>query len=152
MSNRVRKLLNKLTACILLVAFVTPASAWAAPVSSVQPCASDYLNLYSAYVAPMGSGRIEVWFEASGKYYLDEIGALRVMIYESPDNETWTWKKTFLHDQTPGMLSFHDNFHVSHVSYQGRVGYYYKAYVCIWGGSGGAGDTRYFWTSPKLAT
>ena len=62
---------------------------------------------------------------------------------------TWTWKKTFTHDSTAGMLSYNDDFHTGHVTYNGVVGRYYKAYVCIWGGKDGQGDTRYFWTSVK---
>ena len=35
------------------------------------------------------------------------------------------------------------------LTYNGTAGKYYKAYVCIWGGKDGDGDTRYFWTSAK---
>lgn len=47
----------------------------------------------------------------------------------------------------------HDAIHYSsHVDYQGIAGRYYKAYVTIWAGKDGGGDTRYFWTSVKTAT
>lgn len=35
----------------------------------------------------------------------------------------------------------------TYVSYQGIAGKYYKAYVCIWAGKNGSGDTRYMWAT-----
>ena len=64
----------------------------------------------------------------------------------------WEWKTTFTHESTPGMLSYNDDFHSGHVDYHGTIGKWYKAYVCIWGGKDGDGDTRYFWTSGQKAT
>ena len=80
---------------------------------------------------------------------MDELGALSISIYESTDGTNWTWKKTFTHDSTSGMLSYNDDYHSGYVSYNGVAGRYYKAYVCIWGGKDGDGDTRYFYTSAK---
>ena len=87
---------------------------------------------------------------------MDELGALSIEIYECSTNSSnikdWTWKTTFTHDSTPSMLSYNDDYHSGHVDYYGTAGKWYKAYVCIWGGKDGAGDTRYFWTSAKKAT
>ena len=87
---------------------------------------------------------------------MDEIGSLSIEIYECPTNSSdirdWTWKETFKHNSTSGMLSYNDDFHSSHVDYSGTTGKYYKAYVCVWAGKNGDGDTRYFWTSAKKAT
>lgn len=80
---------------------------------------------------------------------MDELGALNIEIWESTDAENWTWKTSFTHDSTSGMLGYDELYHSSHVEYQGVEGRYYKAYVCIWGGKDGDGDTRYFWTSVK---
>ncbi|MBQ8833667.1 MAG: hypothetical protein IJ001_01915 [Oscillospiraceae bacterium] len=50
------------------------------------------------------------------------------------------------------MLYEDDYFYMDHVTYyNGKAGYWYKAYVCIWAGREGDGDTRYFWTSAKQA-
>ena len=115
----------------------------------LQPRASDYLSSYSSYVYLPGNGEVRVYFSVSGTNYMDELGALSIAIYESTDGVNWTWKDTFMHDQTPGMLSYNDDYHSGYVSYNGIVGRYYRAYVCIWGGKDGDGDTRYFWTSVK---
>lgn len=118
--------------------------------------ASDYLSVYGAYVYPAGDSLVQVWFDAQGTGYMDELGALTIELYECPTNSSdirdWTWKETFKHDSTDGMLSYNDDYHSGHVDYYGTAGKYYKAYVCIWGGKDGKGDTRYFWTSAKKAT
>lgn len=136
-------------ALLLIFSLIVPVYANAAVVETVQPRASAYLDNYGAYVYLPGNGQVQVYFNVTGTGYMDELGALSIKIYESTDGVNWTWKKTFTHDSTAGMLSYNDDFHTGHVTYNGVVGRYYKAYVCIWGGKNGQGDTRYFWTSAK---
>lgn len=141
--------LLKIIALCLVFTLVLPTHANA---SSVEARASYYLDSYQAYVYPAGSGEVQVWFSVTGVDYMDEIGALSIHLYESTDNTNWTSVKTFRHSVYTNMLTEDDIQHVSHVSYQGVAGRYYKAYVCIWAGKDGSGDTRYFWTSAKKAT
>lgn len=136
-------------ALLLVFSLMVPVYANAAVAETVQPRASAYLDNYGAYVYLPGNGDVQVYFNVTGTGIMDELGALSIKIYESTDGTSWTWKETFKHDLTPGMLSYNDNVHASHVTYDGVVGRYYKAYVCIWGGKDGQGDTRYFWTSAK---
>lgn len=147
-----KSVLLRLFALLLIVGTLVPIGAQASVTETVQPKASAYLSVYNAYVYPAGSGKVQIYFEAHGTNYLDELGCLSVSIYESTDNSNWTWKKTFTHDSTSGMLGYNIYSHFGHVDYQGVAGRYYKAYVCIWGGDNGDGDTRYFWTSAKKAT
>ncbi len=150
---RIKKsLFYRLFSLILVFALLSPIPAQAAVSEPVQPYASYYLREYSAYVYPAGSGDIQVYFEAHGVSILDELGCLSVSIYESTDNINWTWVKTFTHDSTSGMLGYNIYSHFGHVDYQGVAGRYYKAYVTIWGGDNGDGDSRSFWTSVKKAT
>lgn len=139
--------LLKVVAMILIIACVFPVNAMA-----VEPRASDYLLSYSAYVYPAGWGKVQVWFEVDGIDDMDEIGALEIQLYESKDNETWTWVDTYTFNDYPGMLGYNDYYHAGHIEYNGTIGRYYKANVCVWAGKNGDGDTRYFWTSPKKAT
>ena len=145
--NTKKHLSVRIVAIILIVVCIFPVNAMA-----VEPRASDYLFSYSAYIYPAGWGKIQVWFDVTGVDYLDEIGALEIQILESKDNETWTWVDTYMHTDYPDMLGYNNYTHTSHIQYNGTIGRYYKAYVCIWGGKNGAGDTRYFWTSPEKAT
>ena len=142
-----RSLIVKVTVIILILAFVLPTNAFA-----LETRASDYLEAYSAYIYPAGWGKVQVWVEVDGTDDMDEIGALEIQLFESKDNETWTWVDTFVYTDYPDMLGYDDFSHTGHVQYNGTIGRYYKAYVCVWAGKDGAGDTRYFWTSPKKAT
>lgn len=137
--------ITRIIAFLLVVVLIVPMGASAA----VQPRASDYLSAYNAYVYLPGDGEVRVYFNVRGTHTLDELGALSIKIYESTDGTNWTWKKTFTHDSTSGMLGYNDFYHSGYVSYNGIAGRYYKAYVCIWGGKDGQGDTRYFYTSAK---
>ena len=142
-----KEMLFKVTILILVVALVCPVG-----VNAVEPRASDYLHMYSAYIYPAGWGKVQVWFSVDGTGYMDEIGALEIYLYESKDNEYWKWVKTFEHQDYTDMLEYNDYTYTSHVEYSGTIGRYYKAYVCVWAGKDGDGDTRYFWTPAVKAT
>ena len=145
--NKNIKPVIKLFSLLLVLVFIIPTS-----VLAVESRASYYLDAYSAYIYPAGWGKVQVWFDVEGTNDMDEIGALEIKLYESRDNETWTWVKTFDYPDYSGMLGYNDHFHAGHVEYNGVIGRYYKAYVCIWAGKNGDGDTRYFWTPTERAT
>lgn len=147
-----RSVVLKIVAMVLAISFVVPCYADAAAVEPVQPMASYYLCSYNSYVCAMGSGRLEVWFSVTGVNIMDEIGTLSIQLYESTDKENWEWVDTFLFEDYPSMLAYDDYFHSDCVSYQGVAGRYYKAYVGIWAGKNGDGDTRYMWTGVEQAT
>lgn len=142
----------RLVAIILIITFFLPLTIVATAQASITPRASDYLNSYNAYIYPDAWGKIQVWISVTGVTYMDDIGALTIKIYESTDNETWTWVKTYTNGDTPSILGHDDYYYSSSVTYNGTIGRYYKAYVCIWAGKDGDGDTRYMWTQPKKAT
>lgn len=141
-----KSLVTKLIALILVFALIAPCSVSAATTENFQPYASKYLSVYSAYVYVTSSGEVQVWFDVMGTGDMDEIGALSIILYESSDGTNWTRVKSFLHESTEDML-FEDDYYVSsHVSWaNGSTSKQYKAYVCVWAGKNGTGDTRYFW-------
>ena len=145
--NAKKHLIFRSIAIFLVIVCICPINTMA-----LEPRASDYLTAYSAYVYPAGWGKIQVWFSVTGTNDMDEIGALEVYLYESTDNENWTWVKTFEHQDYSDMLEYNDYHHTGHVEYNGTLGRYYKAYVCVWAGKDGDGDTRYFWTNIEKAT
>ena len=143
----------RMLAVILVIALIIPMSVGATAVATVQPRSSAYLDAYNAYIYPAGDGKIQVWFTVHGTDYMDTIGALTIRIYESENgSNNWTWKKSFSNGNYPSMIANDDYYHSGHVDYQGTVGKYYRAYVTIWAGKDGDGDTRYFYTSAKKAT
>lgn len=147
MNNKKIRRAFRIVALILTIALLLPIGALAAEARS-----SLYLDSYSAYVYPAGWGKVQVWFEVEGTNYMDEIGALEIRIYESTDNENWNWVKTYGYSDNAGMLGYNDYYHGGHIEYKGTIGRYYKAYVCVWAGKNGDGDTRYFWTPSEKAT
>lgn len=149
MNIRNKSFIICIIAIALMFSMATPTNVHASTVEVTQPRASYYLSSYGAYVYLPGDGEVRVYFNVQGTGKMDELGALRIELYESTDGTNWDWVETFNHDTTAGMLSYIDDYHSGYVSYDGVVGRYYKAYVCIWGGKGGQGDTRWFWTSVK---
>jgi hypothetical protein len=137
----------KITALLLIFALICPIG-----VQATEPRASYYLDSYSAYIYCAGWGKIQVWATVTGVDDMDEIGSLSIQLYESTDQENWTWVDTFQYVNYPDMLGYNTFLYSGHIEYAGTIGRYYKAYVCVWAGKDGKGDTRYFWTSPKKAT
>lgn len=144
MQVHLKSTIVRVIAIVLVLSLISPVFA-----AETQPRASYYLTSYNAYVYLPGDGEVRVYFNVEGTGYMDEVGALRIMLYESTDSTNWNCVKTFNHDTTAGMLSYIDDYHSGYVSYDGVAGRYYKAYVCIWAGKAGQGDTRWFWTSVK---
>lgn len=148
MKTQKKAVLFRLVSFILVLSLVAPCSAMAATTDDIQPYASRYLTAYNTYICDMGSGKIQIWYEVVGTNYMDEIGTLSIRLYESSDNgSTWSWVKTFTHENYSTMLAYDDYYHYSYVSYQGLTSKIYKAYVCIWAGKDGSGDTRYMWAT-----
>lgn len=152
MSKTKHSTLSTLVVLILIFSLVFPVNANAAYSDSVQPRASDYLNSYNTYICAMGSGKLQIWYTVVGIGDMDEIGVLSILLYESTDKVNWSHVKTYSHENYSSMLIEDDWAHSSYVSYNGTAGKYYKAYVCIWAGKNGSGDTRYMWTPVERAT
>lgn len=141
------KTLRRTLILILILSLTLPCYVSAATIETAQPYASNYLTSYNTYICDMGNGNIQIWFRVMGTGDMDEIGTLSILLYESSDNSNWTRVKTYTHENYSSMLAYDDWFHSSYVSYQGTAGKYYKAYVCIWAGKNGSGDTRYMWAT-----
>lgn len=137
----------KLVSLALILALLTPCSAMAATPDEIHPYASNYLTAYNTYICDVGGGEIQIWYEVAGKGTMDEIGVLSIELYEVNSDGSITWLKTFMHNNYDSMLETDDNYIYSHVSYQGSSSKTYKAYVCIWAGKNGSGDTRYMWAT-----
>ena len=143
----------KLVAIILVVTMSLSICVSAAMPETVMPLASNYLMGYTAYICAMGGGNLEIWFEVTGTDYQDYLGVMSIYLYESTDNVTWYWVKTFQHEDYEQMLHTNEWDVMDHVDYDEAVpGRYYKAYVGIWGGPDPGGDSRYIWTSSERAT
>lgn len=141
--KRFRSKFIKLIALCLVFSLLSPATVFADDYS-ISPYASYYLNAYNTYICNE-NGDIQVWFEVIATGYMDEVGTLSIELYEVKSDGSLKWLKTFMHTDYPSMLDLNDNYIYSHVSYRGSATKTYKAYVCIWAGKDGNGDTRYMW-------
>lgn len=141
--KRARSTITKLIILCLVLILALPVSAYTID-DPATPRASYYLDAYNTYICDVG-GEIQIWYEVAGTGYMDEIGVLSIDLYEVNSNGSLTWVKSFLHEDYDTMLFYDDNYIYSHVSYQGSASKTYKAYVCIWAGKNGSGDTRYMW-------
>ena len=137
----------KLIACILIFSLFSPIVAQASTSEDIQPYASNFLTAYNTYIYDGGSGNIQIWYEVMGTGYMDEIGVLSIILYEVNSDGSLTRVKTFSHEDYNSMLAEDDYYHYSYVSYKGSSSKTYKAYVCIWAGKNGSGDTRYMWAT-----
>ena len=142
----------RILALLLAIVLSVPFYAHATSENSPTPYASRYLTSYNSYVYNAAWGKVQAYFDVTGVGYMDEIGLLSIQLYESTDNENWTWVKTYNHSTTSGMLASDKIYHSGYVEYAGTIGRYYKAYVCIWAGKDGDGDSRYMWTNTVKAT
>jgi len=147
-----KKVFISVVSLILVFSILSPVHVMATSTEEVLPRASYYLSAYNTYICAVGNGDIEIWFEVMGTGKMDELGTLSIVLYESTNNSTWTHVKTFLHENNDSMLLRNDYWHMDCVSYDGVAGRYYKAYVCIWAGKNGGGDTRYMWATSVRAT
>ena len=111
-----KELWFKVAILLIVMALICPVN-----IKAVEPRASDYLEAYSAYIYPAGWGKVQVWFSVDGTSYMDELGALQIQLYESKDNETWTWIKTYQHVDYADMLAYDDFTHMSHVEHNGTI-------------------------------
>ena len=136
----------RLFALLLAIVFMCPMN-----VSAVEPRASAYLNSYNAYPYAAGGGKIQIWFTVTGVEYMDDIGSLSIQIYDCATNSTndddWEFVTSFNNGNTPSMLGHNKYIYQSHVECDATVGRWYRAYVCIYAGKNGSGDTRYMWAT-----
>lgn len=141
MYTKPKCMIYKIIVLLLAIVLIVPVNAYA-----LESRASDYLSSYNAYPYAAGAGKVQIWFNVTGTRTMDDIGALTIQVYESEDGSSWTWVQSYTNANYPRMLGHDTVYYSGHVDYQGRTGRYYKAYVCLWAGKDGAGDTRYFWT------
>lgn len=137
---------------ISTIAVLLVISMFAAPVASASTQASLYLTSYSAYIYPSGNGNMSIYYNVVGTDYMDEIGALMIRLQQKPSgSSTWTTVKTYSYTSYTNMLGYNDFSYGSSVSYSGVRGYSYRAYVTVWAGLDGGGDSREILTTTVIA-
>lgn len=143
-----RKVL-KTIAIVLVLTFCTVSAAGATDCSTK---ASAYLDRYWANIYAEGDGDISIWFEVEATGKMDEIGALSIRLQQQASgSSTWKTIKTYSYKDYSNMLANNDDFYGSNVDYSGIDRYSYRAYVTIWAGKNGTGDSREVLTETVVA-
>lgn len=144
MKYHVNRIMRSIFAFCLIFILLTPNVASAAVKPPVDPQASNYIALYHGYIARSGN-TIQPVFSVAGTYVMDRIGATEIYLYESSDGTNYSLVKTFRYTNYSNMMAYNESAHASYMTYNGNANYYYKAYICVYAGKNGGGDSRYFW-------
>ena len=134
-------------ALMLILALLCPLGAGA-----VEPRDSDYVKDKDASLTAVGLGKVRISFTVVGKGTMTDVGARRIQIYESSDNESFGWVATISSADYTNMLGHNTVSHSSYVEYQGVVGRYYRAFVTAYAADADGDGAVSFWTSSVKAT
>lgn len=130
--NKTRKRIHRIVALlftvVLCLSIITP-------VASAR--GSKYIGNYIYEMTSDGSGIVTVWASITGVDTMDQIGAIKVVIYENGVKV-----KTYQHTDTAGMMGYNKYYHSFHISYQGVVGRSYSAFITYQCGRDGGYDNR----------
>lgn len=147
-----KKVLILLTCFILITATPIALAAETIDEETVEPRASQYLSSYMAYIAPVGSGKIQIWFDVEGTTVMDKIGSTTIVLKESTNGTSFTTVKTFKVASYSSMLASNKVSYTSYVPYSGTAGRYYQAVVTVYAEKNGGSDSRVITTSTKKAS
>lgn len=137
----------------LFLALAMLVAVFAMPTSAANERSSLYLSRYRAWLTPVSDGQINVNVDVQAVDYMDEVGALKIEIYESADGgETWTRPRIYHSALEDNMLVQDDVWYYdTAVVHQGTVGYKYFAIVTIYAGDSTGYDTRDYQTTTVTA-
>ena len=148
-----RKLVT-LVVSLVMLAGVAAVPASAQEDAGIEPYRSSYyLDSYRAWLVAEDDGVIDVVVDVQAMDYMDDIGALMIIMYESADEgDTWTAVRGYAASLNPGMLQ-HDKllYYDRAVSYQGIVGRDYLAVVTVYAGDSTGSDSRDYTTTSVTA-
>lgn len=90
---------------------------------------SNFFMSSSVYLYKTSSKTFEAWFDVSAVRTMDKLGASKIKIQRSTDDENWTTVKTCTMDNYSNLICENTAGHESYVTYTGSSGYYYRAYI-----------------------
>lgn len=111
--------------------------------------ASFYLSVYTADVANVGGGLIEVTFNVVANSVAKELGASYILLEES-SNGGRTWHVAEEYEGESWMTATNRSTYGRGVLYQGTVGCLYRVTADVFASDGSDGDERTTNTSPAV--
>ena len=136
-----KKLLSRITVFVFSMIMLI-GNVFAAEQSSL------YLSAYCAWLTPEAGGVIDVTIDVQAVDYMDEVGALRVEIWESADGgDSWDNVRTYYSANHSEMLVEDDYlYYDTPISYDGTPGYKYYAIVEVYAGDSTGWDSKEYQT------
>lgn len=123
----------------------------AAPLEDITPQSSRYFDGYLARCTAVKGGKIIVSVRVDALGYMSKIGASKIYIYKSSDDEEFSWVKTYKYTDYPSMMGSGMHFNEDVVTFHGTPKYYYRAAVFIYAGNSSGHDQEYELTSSVRA-
>lgn len=115
--------------------------------------ASAHLDSYCASLTPKKNNRIAITVEVDGTGLMDDIGATKIYVYRSTDNEHFYLLRTFDSKDYPAMMKHNVYYYCdTPIIFQGVSGYYYYAHVDVYAAKDGGSSTRSYTTSSVQAS
>ena len=136
-----KKLLSRITVFVFAM-IILVGNVFAAEQSSL------YLSAYRAWLTPEAGGVIDVTIQVQAVDYMDDVGALYVEIWESPDGgDTWDCATIYRNSMYPELLVQDDYlYYDTPISYEGTPGYKYYAIVEVYAGDSTGWDSKEYQT------
>lgn len=115
--------------------------------------ASAHLDSYCASLTPKNSSKIAITVDVDGTGLMDDIGATKIYVYRSTDNEHFYYLRTFDSKDYPAMMKHNVYYYCdTPIIFQGVSGYYYYAHVDVYAAKDGGSSTRSYTTSSVQAS
>lgn len=147
MVRYLKKMMGLLLSVSLAVAIA------AVPVGAVEERSSLYLSCYRAWLTPEPGAKIDVTIDVQAVDYMDDVGAIRVVIWESSDGgDNWELVRVYSSSLNPGMMT-HDDYlyYDTPISYQGVAGRQYYSVVTAYAGDTTGSDSKTYVTHTVTA-
>lgn len=115
--------------------------------------ASAHLDSYRAACTAEKGSKIAITVEVDGTGLMDDIGATKIYVYKSTDNEHFYLLRTFDSKDYPAMMEHNVYYYYdTPIIFQGVSGYYYYVHVDVYAAKDGGSSTRSYTTSSVQAT
>lgn len=115
--------------------------------------ASAHLDSYRAALTPKNSSKIAITVDVDGTGLMDDIGATKIYVYKSTDNEHFYYLRTFDSKDYPAMMTHNAYYYYkTPIIFQGVAGCYYYANVDVYAAKNGGSSTRTYTTSSVQAS
>lgn len=108
---------------------------------------SNYLDWYMAFLTAKSDGVISVSVNIEACGDMKQVGASKIVMYESEDGTVFKPVKTYKYDEYPAMMGSGWDHVATVVTYDGTPGYAYYAIVYCYAGNSTGHDEKSYTTS-----